>query len=347
MISFKKYLLISIKAILLLVLFAVAFYGFISVALAIDKHSDFLTSLPDISRIKEKSLPAATLVYDRNGNLIYEIYGDQRRYLASANEISSLTKNAFVAIEDRDFWHHKGFSIPAILRAAKSNVESQKIIQGGSTITQQLVKNLILGNQNSLERKIKEAILAFRLEQILSKDEIITFYLNQVSFGGNIYGVKTAAKVYFGKELSDLTVGENAVLAAILEAPSYYYPYGPHRQELLERKNLVLKKMLEQGYIKKIDYDYARDEPIHFQENKKVIKFPYFVMYVREELFRRYGRERVENGGLKVFTTIDPQKQKFAEESINKHIDYLLSHQAENAALVAADPQTGQILAMV
>jgi 1A family penicillin-binding protein len=345
--DFKSSFLISIKVFFLILIIAVAIYGFTSVSLAINKHSDFVSSIPNVSNIKNKKLSSATLIYDRRGNLIYEIYGDQRRYLACSDEIPAITKNAFVSIEDRDFWQHTGLSIPAILRAAKSNIESQKIVQGGSTITQQLIKNTLLSNENSAYRKIKEAILASRLEDSMTKDEIITRYLNEVSFGGNIYGAKTAAKVYFGKELTDLTVAENAILAAIPEAPSYYYPNGKHRAQLLQRKNLVLKKMLEQGYIKRIDYDYARDQKISFKENKKVVKFPYFAMYVRDELFKRYGREEVENDGFNVRTTIDPTNQKIAEESINKHADYLLAHKAENASLVAVDPKNGQILAMV
>jgi membrane peptidoglycan carboxypeptidase len=344
---FKKILINSIRVVIFLIVITIAFYGLFSVTLSANKHADLITALPDISKIKEKELPASTLIFDRGGNLIYEIYGDQRRYLAASAEIPFITKNTFVSIEDKDFWRHAGLSFSAILRAAKTNAENQKVIQGGSTITQQLVKNSILSPENSLERKVKEAILASQVEKGMTKDEIISRYLNQVSFGSNIYGVKTASKIYFGKELKDLTIAENAILAAIVEAPSYYYPYGEHRKELLKRKDLVLQKMFEQGYIDRVDYNYALSQKIEFKENKKVIKFPYFSMYVRDELFKKYGEDEVKNGGLVVQATIDPTKQKIAEESIGSHIAYLLQHNAENSALVAADPKTGQILSMV
>ncbi len=344
----KNFLTTSIKAIFLIAIIIVAVYGLASLSLAAVKHKDIVNSIPDVSKIKQQQLPLSTLIYDRNGQLIYEIYGDQRRYLATSTEIPALTKNSFVSIEDKDFWRHTGLSIPAILRAARSNIESQKVVQGGSTITQQLIKNSLLLNENPIQRKLKEAILASRLEQQMSKDEILTRYLNEVSFGGNIYGVKTASQIYFGKQLKDLTIAENATLASILEAPSYYYPYGKHRRELLERKNLVLQKMLEQGYINQIDYNYARNQVIQFRESaNEVIKYPYFSMYVRDELTKKYGSDKVKNGGLKVLTTLDPTKQQIAEASINKQIDYLQSHQAENASLVAANPKNGQIIAMV
>lgn len=344
----KNFLTTSIKAIFLVAIIIVAVYGLASLSLAAVKHKDIINSIPDVSKIKQQQLPLSSLIYDRNGQLIYEIYGDQRRYLATSAEIPTLTKNSFVSIEDKDFWRHTGLSIPAILRAARSNIESQKVVQGGSTITQQLIKNSLLLNENPIQRKLKEAVLASRLEQQMSKDEILTRYLNEVSFGGNIYGVKTASRIYFGKQLKDLTVAENATLASILEAPSYYYPYGKHRRDLLERKNLVLQKMLEQGYINQIDYNYARNQAIQFKENANdIIKYPYFSMYVRDELTKKYGPDKVKNGGLMVLTTLDPIKQQIAETSIIKQIDYLQGHQAENVSLLAANPKNGQIIAMV
>lgn len=343
----RKNLVLVAKFIFLLIILGGASYGLVSTTFLINKEGDFLKNLPNPSFILKKDLPLSTFIYDRQGNLIYEIYGQQRRYLASSIEIPELTKNAFVAIEDRNFWHHSGISFISILRAIKNNFRNPEKIQGGSTITQQLIKNSVLGNENSLSRKIKEAILAFRLEKIATKDEIIARYLNEVSFGGNIYGIKTAAKIFFNKDLKDLTLAENALLAAIPEAPSYYYPYGPNKKELLKRKDLVLKKMAEEGYIKNIEYEYALKQPIVFTENKKIIKFPYFSIYVRDKLFEMYGEDNVRNGGFKVITTIDPQKQKIAEEVINKNINYLLEHRATNVALLAVNPENGQILAMV
>lgn len=309
----------------------------------------YAKDLPTPNKINSRFAAQTTQIFDRNGKLLYEMHGDKNRILVEFNDIPDNVKNATVAIEDKNFYRHGGFSGIRIIGAAFYNVLSGgKTVQGGSTITQQFVKNAILSPEQTFSRKIKEVILSIEIEQMYKKDDILKMYLNEIPYGSNAYGVKVAAKTYFGKELKDLTLEESAVLAALPQAPTYFSPYGNNKEALLNRKDLVLDLMVEQGYIKKEEAEAAKTKPIVFSNNPYgSITAPHFVMYVREKLVEKYGEKMANEGGLKVYTTLDIDKQVAAEKAITDNTAKFTGYGASNAALVSTDPKTGQILAMV
>jgi len=303
--------------------------------------------LPDPNKLIERQVAQSTRIYDRAGQtVLYEIYGDQKRTLVGLNDIPQNVRNATVAIEDKNFYKHGGFSLWAIFRTAVTNVlRNQKA--GGSTLTQQLVKNAILTNEKSYVRKIKELILAYQMEKRFSKDEILQMYLNEIPYGSTAYGVESASQRYFGKRIQDVNLAEAAILAALPQAPSRYSPYGPNRELLISRQKYVLDVMAEQGYISKDEAEAAKKTELVFTKPKENIIAPHFVMYLKDVLSEKYGEKTVEQGGLKIISTIDIEKQRAAEEAIAERAEKNEKYQASNAALVSIDPKTGQILAMV
>lgn len=308
----------------------------------------FAKDLPSPNKINSRLLAESTKILDRDGNLIYEVHGDKNRTLISFEEMPKYIKDASVAIEDKDFYKHKGFSAKGYLRALYYDFTKKKAAQGGSGITQQFVKNALLTPEKTISRKIKELILSIEIEIVYSKDDILKMYLNEIPYGSNAYGIEAAAKTYFGKGAKDLTLPECASLAAMAKAPTYYSPFGSHKEELLTRKNLVLDRMAEQGYISKDEALAAKEVKLAFTKKQESITYPHFVMYVKEKLVEKYGEKMVEEGGLRITTTIDPGKQKIAEEVIEKDgPSHLKKYGASNASLVSIDPKTGQVLAMV
>lgn len=308
----------------------------------------FAKDLPSPNKINSRLLAESTKIFDREGNLIYEVHGDKNRTLISFDEMPKSIKDATVAIEDKDFYKNRGFSIRGIFRAFFYNLTHKSKIQGGSGITQQFVKNALLSPERTISRKIKELILSIEIEIVYSKNDILKMYLNEIPYGSNAYGVEAAAKTYFGKSAKDLTLAESATLAAMAKAPTYYSPFGSHKDELLLRKDLVLDKMAEQGFITKELAEQTKEEKMAFTKKKESITYPHFVMYVKEKLVEKYGEKLVEEGGLRVTTTIDPQKQKLAEDIMtNKAPSLVKKFDASNAALTSIDPKTGQVLAMV
>ena len=305
-------------------------------------------NLPDPNRLTERQMAQSTKIYDRTGQtILYEIHGDQKRTLVSLPDIPDDVKNATVAIEDKDFYKHKGFSLWAIFRTLVTDLLLGKRA-GGSTLTQQFVKNAILTNEKSLIRKAKEIILAYRLEKKFSKDEILQMYFNEIPYGSTAYGVEAASRMYFGKSARDLTLPEAAVLAAIPQAPSRYSPFGPNKDLLLARQKYILDLMAKYGYISNDQAETAKNTAVKFKAPSANMIAPHFVMYVKELLADKYGEKMVEQGGLKIYTTLDLYKQKIAEEVINEKAPANeKKYQATNAALVSLDPKTGQVLAMV
>lgn len=305
-------------------------------------------NLPDPNRLTERQVAQSTKIYDRAGQtILYEIHGDQKRTLVSLKDTPDDVKNATIAIEDKDFYKHKGFSLWAIFRTLVTDLLFGKQA-GGSTLTQQFVKNAILTKEKSLIRKAKEIILAYRLEKKFSKDEILQMYFNEIPYGSTAYGVEAASRLYFGKSVRDLTLPEAAVLAAIPQAPSRYSPFGPNKDLLLSRQKYVLDLMTKYGYIGNDQAETAKNTAVKFKAPSANILAPHFVMYVKELLADKYGEKMVEQGGLKIYTTLDLYKQKIAEEVINdKAPANEKTYQATNAALVSLDPKTGQVLAMV
>lgn len=304
--------------------------------------------LPDPNKIIDRSVIQSTKIYDREGkNLLYDIHGAQQRTLIELKDLPPHVTQATIAIEDKDFYKHSGFSILAMIRTTITNVLQGKMA-GGSTITQQFVKNAILTNEKKISRKIKELILAYRIEKKYSKEEILKMYFNEIPYGSVAYGIESASNIYFDKHAKDLTIAESATLAAMTQAPSYYSPYGKHRDILLERQQYVLTLMQKQGYITQDQYNIAKDEKINFKPPKESLTAPHFVFYVKTELEEMLGVDTVEKGGLKVITTLDLEKQKKAEDIIKeKTVDYEKTYSASNAALLAIDNSNGDIVSMV
>jgi 1A family penicillin-binding protein len=304
--------------------------------------------LPNPNQLIKREVAQSTKIYDRTGeNILYEISGDQKRTLVTLNDIPDKVEQATIAIEDKNFYKHGGFSLWAMFRTAVTNVIFNRSA-GGSTLTQQFIKNAVLTSEKTITRKIKELILSYRLEKKFSKDEILQMYLNEIPYGSNAYGVEAASQKYFGKSVRDVSLAEAAILAAIVQVPSRYSPYGPNKDILLSRKDYVLNLMAEQGYISTAERDDAKVQEIKFKAPGDNITAPHFVMYIKALLADKYGEKTVEQGGLKIYTTLDLYKQKAAEEVItNLTKDYPKKYDANNAALVAIDPKTGQILAMV
>ena len=305
--------------------------------------------MPNPSRVGERAVVESTRIYDRTGTVVlYEIHGDQRRTVIPFDQIPDSVKKATLAAEDINFYHHAGIDWRGIARAIVADILHGNFSQGGSTITQQFVKNSLLGPEKTITRKIREQILAMLLERNYSKDEIFGFYLNQIPYGANAYGISAAAELYFNKQPADLSPAESATLASLPKAPTYYSPYGSHKKELLGRKDWVLDRMADVGFITKPDADAAKREALAFAPPHEAIRAPHFVQYVRDYLNKKYGEQSVEQGGLKVTTTLDWTLQEQAETIIREGAaanEKLVA--ASNAALVAIDPKSGDILAMV
>ena len=304
--------------------------------------------LPDPNRLIERQVPESTKIYDRTGQtILYEIHGDQKRTMISLKDVPENLKNATISIEDKDFYKHGGFSLWAIFRTVVTDILFGKRA-GGSTLTQQFVKNSVLTNEKTITRKIKEIILAYRLEKKFSKDEILQMYFNEIPYGSTAYGVEAASQKYFGKSAKDLNLAESAILAAIPQAPSRYSPYGPNKDILLARQKYILDLMAKYGYITKDQATEAKNTTLTFKAPSDNMIAPHFVMYVKEILSDKYGEKTIEQGGLKIYTTLDLYKQKIAEEVINeKAASNEKKYQATNAALISLDPKNGQVLAMV
>lgn len=304
--------------------------------------------LPSPDKLSERDVPESTKILDRNSKQLYEIHGEVKRTLIPFEQMPQTIKDATIAVEDKDFYRHGAVSITGIIRSAAVNVLSASKKQGASTITQQFARNAVLTREKTFARKFKEIILSVELEQRYTKDEILKLYLNEIPYGSNAYGIQAAAQTFFGKEAKFLTLAESAYLAALPKAPTYYSPYGPHKPELDQRADTVLALMEEQGYITKQQKAAAQNEAVTFRDIGTGILAPHFVLYVQDLIAEKYGEVAVREGGLKVTTTLDLELQKIAEEAVAKQIAINeKNYQAGNASLVAIDPKTGQILAMV
>lgn len=307
--------------------------------------------IPALEDLSERRLDYSTKIYDRSGEiLLYDTSRDTRRETVAFENVSPYARAAALSIEDKNFYEHNGFEPTSFLRAMLVNLTSFSFSQGGSTITQQVVKNSILTKDKTPTRKLKELVLALKLERVLSKEEILSLYLNEIPYGGTIYGIGEAAKSFFNKEASELTLAESAYLAALPKAPTYYSPYGPNREKLEERKNLVLREMLKDGSITENEYEQALNEEVVFRpkQNTDNIKAPHFVFFVLEELAERYGEEALTSGGFRVITTLNYDFQAKAESVAKKYGEINEEKfNAENNAIVIMDPKTGDILSMV
>ena len=304
-------------------------------------------SLPDPNRLLGRDVPESTKIYAKDETLLYEVHGEFKRTLVNLDAVNENLKDATIVAEDRNFYKHAGISITGLARAVIVDVIYREKRQGGSTITQQFVKNAMLTNDKSFLRKLKEIILSIELEARFSKDEIFKMYLNEIPYGRNAYGIQAASETYFNKNARDLTIAESAYLAALPQAPSYYNPSGPNFDALQGRQQYILDQMRDLKYITEDEYKVAAEEKVEFQQIKNSIKAPHFVLYVQDYLAEKYGEQTLQEGGMKVYTTLDPKLQEIAEKAVTDGAAKNVASNGHNASLVAVDPKTGQILAMV
>ncbi|KKS28216.1 MAG: Penicillin-binding protein, 1A family, partial [candidate division WWE3 bacterium GW2011_GWD2_42_11] len=346
----KKLKTLTVLATVVLTVMVVGLFGTVVI------FAYFSRELPNPSQLLERSFELSTRFYDRNDKLIYEVFGDKNRTLVKMEDVVPYVTYATLATEDSEFYLHKGYSIRGMARALRNTFTGEGL-QGGSTLTQQVIKNTLLTQDRTLVRKIKELILSLQLENRYSKDEIIQMYLNETPYGGQNYGIYSASKAYFNKLPKDLTIAESAYLAGLPQSPSYYSQFGVSPEAGIERKNYVLYLMRERGwvagdgkrhYLSQQDYDAARGEELKFETSRVPLEAPHFVFYAKQFLINILGEDAVEKGGLKVKTTVDLDVQKIAQETVTNELDESsASLNVWNGAMVVLDPKTGQILAMV
>ncbi|MCX6758989.1 MAG: transglycosylase domain-containing protein [Candidatus Nealsonbacteria bacterium] len=310
----------------------------------------YAKDLPRPEIFTEKHFIESTKIYDRTGKvLLYEIYGEEKRTIVSLENIPEYLKQAVIVTEDANFYHHFGIDFEGILRSILINLKIGRPVYGGSTIPQQLIRSAFFTPEKTIERKIREIILALELDRRYSKDEILGWYLNQIPLGQNAYGVESASQIYFNKPVSDITMAESAVLAALIQAPYHFSPYGEDKDKLLARKDYVLERMLEEGFLTKENLEIAKEEIIEFK-TPTTIKAPHFVLYIIENYLKpKYGQdlEYLKENGVKIYTSLDWELQELAEKVIKEGVERNKIYNAYNAALVAINPENGEILAMV
>lgn len=302
--------------------------------------------IPLPTQLGSSKVPVSTKLYDRNGNLLYEIYSDKRSTPIKLKDVPENVKEATIAIEDKDFYRHYGISLVGIVRALYKTVFEQRL-QGGSTLTQQLVKNTLLTQDRTIKRKVREFVLTIFVESLYTKDQILEMYLNQTPYGGTAYGIGSAAEIYFGKSIGDLTLSESALLAGLPQSPSRYSPFGSRPELALERQKMVLERMAEDGYITQEEKDTALlEEKITYIEQNR-FQAPHFSLWIKDQLYEKYGQSVVEQSGLRVTTTLDLELQDFAQEQVKNEVEKLEKQKVGNGAAIITRPTTGEILAMV
>ncbi len=333
---YQRFLLANWQLLLIFLFIAVFLFFFI------------FKDLPLPTKLGSKTFPAATLILDRHGELLYEIYTEKKRVPIELEDLPDYAKQATIAIEDKNFYKHRGFALEGILRAVSKIVFKQQL-QGGSTITQQLVKTALLTPERTIRRKIREALLASATEIIYSKDQILEMYLNQVPYGGTAYGIESAAQTYFNKHAKDLSLAETTLLAGLPAAPTRYSPFGAHPEAAKNRQETVLKRMVEDNYLTEEEAEKAKQKELTFAPPTVGIKAPHFVLYVKGLLIEEYGSQLVEQGGLKVTTTLDLEIQDFAQEVVATEVAKLETKKVNvhNGAALVTNPKTGEILAMI
>lgn len=318
--------------------------------ISIGLFSLYVTNADDISDLLQRPLSETSVLLDRTGTTpLYELHGEENRTVISHDAIPDTVRLATIAAEDNSFYSHHGVDIPSIIRAAVANVRAGDIEQGASTITQQLARIAFLSREKTFSRKIREAILAIKIERVFSKEDILDLYLNTVPYGSNAYGIERAAQTFFGKSARDLSLDEAALLSALPRATAHYSPYGSHREELRSRQRHILETMERLGFISEYEARRAIDTNTfaYIVPLSAPIHAPHFVFAVLDELERRYGMDFLETRGLRIRTTLDLGMQENAEAAVEKGVIRNASRRAENAALVSVDVATGDVLAMV
>ncbi len=304
-------------------------------------------SLPTPGKLVDAQQSDSTRIYDRNNVLLYSVYQDQNRIYVNLPNIPKYLQQGTIAIEDRNFYNNQGFSVTGYLRAIR-NIVLYRQLSGGSTLTQQLVKNVLLTSEQSVQRKIKELMLSIQVDSKYSKDQILEMYLNDVPYGGTAYGVEAAAEVYFNKNVKDLNLAQSALIAGLPQSPTSYSPFSGNKY-YINRSQEVLDAMARDKYItqKQADDAFKEIKFMQFTQNNSGIKAPHFVFYVKEQLVKQFGENMVEKGGLQVKTSLDYSVEKEAEKIVKEEIGKVKGLHVGNGAAVVSNPKTGEILAMV
>jgi 1A family penicillin-binding protein len=325
----------------------------VGVGVSLAAYQSVMRDLPSVEALPERPVFKTTEILDRHGNTLFEVFDQQagKRTVVSLSEVPDHVINATIATEDADFFTNPGIDIRGIARAAREGLEAGRVVGGGSTITQQLVKNVLIPPEQRYEinfgRKIREAVLAFQLSRTYAKEQILEMYLNEIYYGNLAYGIEAAAHIYFGKAAQELTLAESAMLAGLPQLPAVYDPFKDPAAAN-RRQGQVLDLMVRHGFLHAATADQAKAEPLQYTtpDTGRIVA-PHFVMYVRDLLAEKYGQRALFQAGLRVYTTLDPDTQRVAEEMVARHVPTLARQDARNASLVALDPRTGEILAMV
>lgn len=307
----------------------------------------FYQSLPRPQDIGKTNFALSSHVYDRNGKPLYDFYKDQRRTAIHLSDLPPYVAQATIAIEDKDFYNHRGVSLTSgVIRALNETFIRKSGLQGGSTITQQLVKTALLSPERTFARKIKEIIIALETERMYTKDQILEMYLNQVPYGGSVYGIEEASRRFFGIPSKELSLSQAALLAGLPQAPTIYSPFT-NREAAMQRRNRVLEEMQIQGYITPDEYETSVAEPVRILDDSIKIDAPHFVFYIRKYLERYLDTNELYQGGYMVHTTLDLEIQKEAEKILDEEIAKVRYLNVSNGAILITRPATGEILAMV
>jgi penicillin-binding protein 1C len=335
-VNFKKRLFLLLAFLIVFFFFSLYFYQTI------------IKDLPSPDQLSNRDPALTTKIYDRNGELLYKIYRQQNRTLVKLENVPQFLIDATIAAEDKEFWNHSGISAKGIFRAVVHNLSNpEKNPIGGSTITQQLVKNALLDSEKTWQRKIKEAILSVMVETKYSKKEILQMYLNEIPYGGTSYGIEEAAQKYFSSTTKDLTKSQAALLAGLPASPTRYSPFGAYPTLAKKRQIQVVKEMVNAKFITDKEGEEIKNAPLRFASQKEEIKAPHFVFYIKDLLVEKMGQKIIEEGGLTITTSLDLQLQEKVEKIVSQEINKLKNYHVTNGAVLVVKPGSGEILAMV
>ncbi|MDQ3098447.1 MAG: transglycosylase domain-containing protein [bacterium] len=340
-----KQKILTVIAVLLSVFFGLFLVGIVVVIIV---FAWFARDLPSPDQLKERSVDQATKIMDRSGKTLYSVYDTQNRDLVTLDKIPKNLINATIDTEDKDFYEHQGFAVEGYFRIIYDLVRYRKLI-GASSITQQLVKNTLVGGDRTPTRKLRELILAIQVDKRFTKDEVLQMYLNEIPYGGTTYGVEAAAQSYFGKHVNELNLTESAILAGLPQSPTYYSPFGEYPESFKDRSKYVLRRMKEQGHITKEQQQasIAELDAVKFADQKIDIEAPHFTLYVKDLMEEKYGKEVVAQGGLRIYTSLDLELQNKVQNIVRTEVEKLAKAKVGNGAAVVINPKTGEILAMV
>lgn len=338
----------KVKSIFISLFYLFVIFLLTAVLLLLSVFIYFARDLPRPERYTDRPIAEPTKIYDRTGeNVLYVVYGEEKREIISLEDVPLHFINLLLTAEDKNFYDHAGIDFQGIIRSFWINIQAGKTVAGGSTISQQFVRSALLTPERKVIRKIREIVLTLELERRYSKNEILEFYLNQIPFGSNAYGVESAAQTFFNKSAKDLTIAESATIISLIPAPSYLSPYGKNIKELIRRKNRLLDRFFSAGLISEEDLEKVKEEEIIFYQARTFLQAPHFVMYVKDLLEKKYGEEFLEEEGLSVYTTIDFEMQKRAEQLVKERSQMNYRFGAYNAAMTVIDPNTGEVLTLV